>query len=182
MAVKLTIILLFVISRTVFGSVELELGPVIGNYEQNAKTQVLGFNLGVFFGLEYGDFQAGVGSRSNIYFIEVDRVTSPFVAFPFGIEMRWKIGQWRVAGKWCWDDALYKDLTGIQQYEVAYEGPGNWRLGIGKQVSEMGWISVYYNFETFRSFKRRQPVEFTGDVTPPIEIRTLALVYSYEIF
>lgn len=166
---------------------EPEIGVFGGKYQRVDDSMILGMQGGFSFGYLAERFQFGVEVNVKSFEVKDQGSVLHLTNFPIGIAFRYAFtAGWRLLFSWYWDDVLYKDFRfKFQQgfrlpkdYDVAYEGPGSWRVGISQRLGP----NIYLNHSVFPQkygrFKRREPVEMIGDIQPEILLMTYTATLS----
>lgn len=167
---------------------EPELGLFTGVYRSQNEMKIWGLQSGLSVGAQWERYQAGIEVSGRFFQPEVSGEVVNHTNIPIGISFRVKISEdFRLLAAWYWDDVLYKDFyfkfqKGFKipkDYDLAYEGPGSWRIGLSHQLASNLYLNHTIFPQTFRSYKRRHPVEVIGGLDPLVVMLTYAATVSF---
>lgn len=170
---------------------ESEVGVLQGLLSRRDVKPVEGLLIGLALGYRKGPLFGGVEIQGRYFEISFEGESLHLTNVPIGLVGRWRFSKnWRASISWHWDDVLYNDFrfkwqSGFKipkDYDIAYEGPGSWKFGISRKVSEHWDLSLTYSRQSYARFKRRRPIEMIGDVVPSISIETINLSAHHYVF
>lgn len=183
------ILLLFSFIPTANANVyfEPELGIFAGGYRQESAATIFGLQGGFSAGYKVDQLQAGIEANFKSFETNISGEKLKITNFPIGLSLRYRIFEnWRVFAAWYWDDVLYKDFRFNysqefkipKDYDIAYEGPGSWRVGLSYLLSPNVFLNQSIFPQCFRTFKRKKPVELIGDLNSSIQVISYAVTVS----